>query len=83
MRVWLCDEMFDADPFIPRLPLEMPLRTKKLRIGYMKSDPFFEAAAPCQRAVVEAASALRSRGHDVVEIKGFPSLKESLLIYGT
>ena len=81
MRIWLCDEMFDADPFVPRLPLNMPLRTKKLRVGFLKSDPFFEASEPCQRAVVEAANALKSRGHDVFEINTLPSMKENFLIY--
>ena len=41
----------------------------------------FDASMPCQRAVVEAANAMKSRGHDVFEIKSFPSMKESFLIY--
>ena len=37
-----------------------------LRFGYYESDGWFQAAAPCARAVREAADALRAAGHEVV-----------------
>jgi len=92
MQLWLSDRMFDADPFVPRLPLNMSSvrgdEKKRLRVGYYVSDASFPASAPCQRAVHEAIEAIRKRGHVIVPLTiddtkedAFPSLKKSFFIY--
>lgn len=42
---------------------------KKLRIGYIKNHPSFPVTKANVRAVQEAAEALKSRGHEVVELE--------------
>eukprot|EP00940_MAST-03C_sp_MAST-3C-sp2_P001637 g1637.t1 len=92
MQLWLSDRMFDADPFVPRLSLNMSSvrgdEKKRLRVGYYVSDASFPASEPCQRAVHEAIEAIRRRGHVIVPLTiddakqdAFPSLKESFFIY--
>ncbi|KAL4484606.1 hypothetical protein ABPG74_019783 [Tetrahymena malaccensis] len=50
-------------------------RSTKLRIGYYKTLSYFDSTLCNQRAVEEAAEALRKAGHEVVEIE-FPFAKE-------
>jgi fatty acid amide hydrolase len=44
-----------------------PARLRPLRVGVLAGDGFWEPAAPCARAVREAAAALAAGGHDVVK----------------
>lgn len=92
MKLWLSNRMFDNDPFVPRLPLNMSEvngeNTKRLRVGYFVSDASFPVSPPCHRAVHEAIEAIRQRGHVIVPLTiddakrdAMPSLKQSFLIY--
>ena len=70
--------MHAADVSLPRMPWDRAAflasasrgsgagGAKRLRFGYFASDGWFEPAAPCARAVHEAAAALRAAGHEVV-----------------
>jgi len=42
--------------------------TRKLKIAYFTSDGWFEPCSAARRATIEAADALRARGHEVKEI---------------
>ena len=42
---------------------------KKYRVGYVKSLDIFPASDACIRAVEESLTALRKKGHDVVEVQ--------------
>jgi len=63
-----CREHNPSSPFIPWNE-EKFLSKEKLKIGYILSDDFFEAAEPCKRAVKEAIKALETQGHETIEIK--------------
>ncbi|KAF8639100.1 hypothetical protein AX17_001743 [Amanita inopinata Kibby_2008] len=43
--------------------------SKKLRFGYYTSDGFVKASPACQRAVLETVEALRSQGHECIEVE--------------
>ena len=45
------------------------LSKEKLKVAYVLSEDFFEAAEPCKRAVKEAILSLEKLGHETVEIK--------------
>ncbi|OSD03090.1 amidase signature enzyme [Trametes coccinea BRFM310] len=51
------------------LPYRTPEMPKKLRFGYYLSDNFVKPSPACQRAVREAAEALRKAGHECIEFE--------------
>lgn len=67
MRCWLVAGMWAADPTVPRMPFDESeyADDRPLRVGYWLSDGFFEPAAACMRAVLEAVEAMRAAGHEV------------------
>ena len=75
-------DLRDLEPERPYLPLRDELLNsngKKLKIGYFVSDPLFPVSKADRRAINEAVEALRSRGHEVVEIERFPNFEELTL----
>jgi len=54
---------------------------KKLRIGYVKSTPNYPVSPANERAVQEAVNALKSKGHEIVELEfyQFEELTNSFL----
>jgi fatty acid amide hydrolase len=78
MRAWLVPKLWEEeDPTVPRMPFDEEAYAAKrpLRIAFYETDEFWEAAAPCKRAVREAADALRAAGHELVAL---PSPTEGL-----
>ncbi|RYG51993.1 hypothetical protein EON66_10195 [archaeon] len=87
MRTWLQPSMFEADPFTPPTVFnEAAFRqARRLRIGIMHNDRFFEPSPSCSRAVHEAADALRAAGHDVIDwdpnTRGVDTYQAALLYF--
>ncbi|CAM9904681.1 unnamed protein product [Pylaiella littoralis] len=67
----LCSpEMWDGDKSIPRLPWDRKMAAdgpgRPLKVGFFKTDHWFQPCAAIVRAVEEAAEGLRAAGHEVV-----------------
>jgi Asp-tRNA(Asn)/Glu-tRNA(Gln) amidotransferase A subunit family amidase len=54
---------------------------RKLRVGVLLDDGWFEPAPACARAVHEAAAALRSAGHTLVDFPAGDDLRQAVLAY--
>ena len=53
-----------------------------LKIGFIRSDPYFPSSPPCARAVDEAVAALESAGHELVDASTLlPCMEEAFAIY--
>jgi len=73
----------EKDPYYIRKEWQEDLvlnKQKGLKIGYYKSCDFFPASPANQRAVEEAAEALRKQGHDVFEVE-FPNIQEIIFLF--
>ena len=73
MKVWLTPEqkLWDYDGVAPNPSFnQIAFESQQpLRIGMVVSDDFFPACDPSRRSVLEAAEALRSQGHVIVELR--------------
>eukprot|EP01061_Rhynchopus_euleeides_P013925 TRINITY_DN24189_c0_g2_i3.p1 TRINITY_DN24189_c0_g2~~TRINITY_DN24189_c0_g2_i3.p1 ORF type:complete len:366 (+),score=168.49 TRINITY_DN24189_c0_g2_i3:88-1185(+) len=70
MQLW-CDNMWRADPCIPKQPWDASIardEERKLRYGVLRYDKFFPTSPAVARAVDIAAEGLRRDGHEVVEL---------------
>ena len=75
-------EMQSDDPTTPYLPLKeelLDVSGKRLRIGYFLSEELFPLSKANERAMLEAVAALKSKGHELIEVKGFPFFEELVL----
>ena len=85
LKTLISDELQSLDPRVTKQQWdssweEKPLR--KLRIGFIDNDEFFEVCPTNKRAVFEACEALRAKGHEIVSLKGImPSFEKVQLIY--
>lgn len=82
MNVLLSQHVLESDVKLPPLPWKDDIvkESAKRRIGYVVSDPFFEASPANKRAVLEAVRALREAGHECVEVS-LPNLGESCRVF--
>jgi len=85
MKVLVSEELIHMDPKVARVEWdhaweEKPMR--KLRIGYIENDDFFEVSLANKRAVRETCEALVKQGHEVVSLEGLmPSFQRAQEIY--
>ncbi len=72
------------DPYVAPVSTADPeaMDLSKLRVGYFVSDGFFEPAASVQRAVTEAADALRARGATLIAFEPRLSVEITLAYFG-
>jgi hypothetical protein len=72
MKVWLTPQQhqwdYDGVQAQPSFNVAAYTSTKPLRIGMVVSDDFYPTCSTSRRAVLEAADALRSQGHTVIEL---------------
>lgn len=73
------------DPNVPPVPLADPehIDPTKLRVGYYESDGFLTPAASVQRAVREAADALRAQGATVLRFEPPRSVELTFSYFAT
>eukprot|EP00928_Gymnodinium_smaydae_P088641 TRINITY_DN72707_c0_g1_i1.p1 TRINITY_DN72707_c0_g1~~TRINITY_DN72707_c0_g1_i1.p1 ORF type:complete len:636 (+),score=76.29 TRINITY_DN72707_c0_g1_i1:51-1958(+) len=81
LRAWLRPSMWERDPSVPRAYFDESVYggkaadtmgatvdgKRRLRVAYFLTDGWFQPCATATRAVKEAAEALRSAGHEVVQ----------------
>ncbi|KAM5127440.1 vitamin D3 hydroxylase-associated protein-like isoform 2-T2 [Mantella aurantiaca] len=83
MRALLCDEMFRLDPYVPPIPFneEVFSRRNSLRIGYYEEDGFFLPNPGMRRVLLETKKLLEEAGHQLVRFcpPGVDSAYEMLL----
>jgi len=73
------------DPYVPPVPMADPERVdpKTLRVGYYETDGFLTPAAPVQRAVREAADAMRAAGATVLRFEPPRSVELTFSYFAT
>ena len=85
LQVLMSDDLASLDPRVVNLKWnsewqEQPLR--KMRIGYVDNDDFFEVCPAIKRAVAETVEVLKQKGHELVPLNGLmPSLQRAHLNY--
>ena len=82
LKSLLVKELFDKD--LDVVPLgwreEIYRSEKKLRIGYVENDRFWEVSKGNKRAVSETVKALEKKGHEMVKLE-FPNFEEGIISY--
>jgi len=84
-KALMTEELTALDPRVPNLKWDSSWEEKpleKLRIGFIDTDDFFEVCSANKRAVYEACDALKSKGHEIVSLKGIlPSFERVQILY--
>ncbi|CAE7938567.1 unnamed protein product, partial [Symbiodinium sp. KB8] len=88
MAAWISPTTWAMDVTLPRMPWNreeahrgiISGTGKPLRVGVVESFSFFEASAPCRRAVKEAAQILSNAGAEVVPFT-IPDLDKACYLY--
>merc|ERR1711971_1252942 len=78
MRAWLRPSAWKMDPSLPRMVFDEGAYAgtgtdgahdrRKLRVAYLATDGWFDPCPSGKRAVSEAATALQSAGHEVIQV---------------
>ena len=69
MKAMCTPDLFSGDLNVPPVPFRESIchDSSKLKIGYFKTDGWFEPCATSQRALEETLKALAQAGHECVE----------------
>jgi Asp-tRNA(Asn)/Glu-tRNA(Gln) amidotransferase A subunit family amidase len=68
MKALCVPELFDTDLNVPPLPFDEKayMATDKLKLGYFKTDRWFQPCAATQRGIDETVAALEEAGHSCI-----------------
>lgn len=80
MRVWLSSRREQLDGSLPPLLFNEAeyTSTRRLRVGILKCDGFFDASRACLRAVDDAVASLQAAGHECINF-GLHGLSEKIM----